>query len=165
MSESNNMVVVPADAVVGVIKEVRAFGRHRLETGGFLLAPRGTSTISTVALAGDVGIVRRHNLFQVSALALDRLFTFADDHGLSAPAQFHSHGVGAFLSESNEKHGLCVEGFISVVVPQFFDPPGEMGEWGWWRYDGGRWITITAWRRRNGAADVVRFDEDGIRAT
>lgn len=151
-------------SVKSVTDEVRSFGLLGLETGGFLLMPRGAATISIVALAGDTGIVRRRDLFQISARALDRLFTFADERDLWVPTQFHSHRQGAFLSIVDKSHGLSVEGFISIVVPRFVDPQPDPRAWGWWQNKENQWVEVAPWNHRHGGAEVVRFDEDGVRA-
>ena len=160
-----NDIALPMSGVVSVIDEVRTYGRHHQETGGFLLLPRGNSTVSVVALSGSAGIERRHNLFQVSARALASLFTFADDRDLWVPVQFHSHGASTFLSDTDKTHGLCVEGFISTVVPHFHGPPSDITAWGWWRYTKGRWIAIEPAIQGDGDVEVVHFDEGGIDAS
>src|SRR5437660_1251066 len=110
---------VPAGAVETITTEIRVYGQQLLETGGFMMLPRGCGTVTTVAFAGITGIVRRQHLFQISARALDRLFTFADDHDLYIPVQFHSHERGAYLSWIDAQHGLRVDGFTSVVIPTY----------------------------------------------
>src|SRR6266540_4689211 len=77
------VISLPASAATVVIADVRRFGRERLETGGFLLAANAAPTeITGVALAGVAGITRRRDMFSVSGLALDRLFTWADEQEL-----------------------------------------------------------------------------------
>lgn len=127
------------------------------------MLPRDTPTVSIVACAGSTGILRRHNLFQISEGAPDRLFAFADDHDLHAPVQFHSHETGAFLSRTDAKHGLRVEGFTSVVVPTYSAPLCEMGRWGWWCFTAGVWAA-TFPPIGHGPVTAVRFDEDGVHA-
>ena len=68
---------MPSAAALAIAEEIRRFGRQSLETGGFLLAPEGTDRVTFVALAGDTGIERSWGLFEISAIALDRLFGFA----------------------------------------------------------------------------------------
>lgn len=155
---------VPGSGVRAILDEVRSFGHQELETGGFLMMPRDETTVSTVALSGTSGIVRRHNLFQISARALDRLFTYAAAYDLWIPIQFHSHGIGAFLSHADETYGLCVEGFISVVIPYFAQPPADMSAWGWWQYTEGQWLERMAAKDADGEISVVSFDEDGVHA-
>jgi len=157
-------VAVPATAVAIIATEVRGYGHRRLETGGFLLLPRDTATVSTVAFAGAPGIVRRHNLFQISERALDRLFIFADDHDLQIPVQFHSHELGAFLSRTDAEHGLRVEGFTSVVIPTYSAPPVEISQWGWWCFTTGAWVSAVVPQIGHGAVTAVRFDEDRVHA-
>jgi hypothetical protein len=160
-------IVIPADAVTAVIGETAAFGARDLETGGFVLVPRVTSPggdppAAAIALAGDAGIVRHRDLFQISERALDRVFTFADDHDLWIPAQFHSHRVGAFLSVTDKRHGLRVDGFISVVVPAYASPPRDLTRWGWWQFESGRWRDAESGHVTGGTVEVVRFDEAGV---
>ena len=69
-------------------------------------------------LAGCTGIVRAKDHFQISERALDRLFTYADAHRFWLPVQFHSHQFGTAMSRTDARHGLCVEGFVSAIVPR-----------------------------------------------
>ena len=62
MSQAS-LSITPA-AVAIVVEETRSYGRQRLETGGFFMAPVGGATVTGVALAGRAGIERRYNLFQ-----------------------------------------------------------------------------------------------------
>lgn len=157
--------VLPQAAADAIAEEVRHYGQQDLETGGFMLLPRDATVISVVALSGERGILRRRNLFQISERALDRLFTFSDDKELWAPVQFHSHGFEAFLSPTDEEHGLRVEGFTSVVVPTYANPSAEAGQWGWWRFANGRWVrTAAAGVVNRPTVGLVRFDEAGVSA-
>jgi hypothetical protein len=153
---------VPSSAVRRITEEICAYGQRCLETGGFLMAPRGGETITVVALAGARGVVRRRHLFQISERALDRLFIFADDHDLYIPAQFHSHELDAFLSWTDAEHGLRVDGFTSAVIPTYADPPADMRRWGWWSFTAGDWAPGLVPTDGAGLASVVRFDEDGV---
>lgn len=151
-------------AITAVIAEVRACGRNSLvETGGFLLADRAKSVVTCVAIAGDVGILRHKNLFQISERALDCLFTYANEQALWIPVQFHSHLLDARMSLTDEWHGLRVEGFISTIVPCFTKPSPDVSVWGWWQFDSGKWrrtqpVTVIG----DDDVDVITFDEDGI---
>ncbi|HUF84619.1 MAG TPA: hypothetical protein VMQ81_08530, partial [Acidimicrobiia bacterium] len=87
---------------------------------------------------------------------------YANEHDLWIPAQYHSHGLGAFMSECDLEHGLSVEGFTSTIVPFFANPPGDPRAWGWWRFDGD-WSPIAAPLRGHGEVARVTFDEDGVR--
>lgn len=157
-----NNLILPKPATAAVIAEVTRFGAESLETGGFLLAPRAEDTLAIVALAGTAGIVRRARMFQVSEIALDRLFAHADRHDLWIPAQFHSHGRAAFMSPTDIDHGLSVQGFVTTIVPYFATPPADPSQWGWWRYDDA-WTPIAPPRAAAGAVSVITFDEDGVR--
>lgn len=155
----------PESAVDIVTNNVRRFGQQRLETGGFLLAAGDEPTaITGVALAGAAGVTRRRDLFSVSGLALDRLFTWAADGELRIAAQFHSHGGRAFLSPVDLRHGLSVRGFTSCIVPFSADPPLDPKQWGWWRFDGRTWMKAHPPRAvATNPVTTVTFDEDGVR--
>ena len=163
MSDSSG--TAPPQAVDAIVHETLAYGARRLETGGFLIAPVGDDQIHGVAFAGDTGIVRRHNLFQISRGALDRLFTYADDAGFWIPIQFHSHRYGSGMSLSDQAHGLRVEGFISTIVPKFAQPPTDVSRWGWWRFQHRSWVPIPPISVGPDAIPILlTFDEDGVRA-
>jgi hypothetical protein len=161
---TGSQMAVRQDAAKRIAQEVRAFGGRSLETGGFLLAPRSTGILSVAALAGDAGIVRHADLFQISARALDCLFHFADDHDLYVPVQFHSHRRWPFLSQADEEHGLRAEGFVSTVVPGYTAPSCSVNDWGWWSFEAGRWTAVTAPTAIAGEITVLEFDGEGIRA-
>lgn len=163
-------ILIPAPGVTAVVDETAAFGGRDLETGGFVLVPRASSTdggspATVIALAGDAGIVRARSLFQISERALDRIFAFADHHDLWIPAQFHSHQVNAFLSRTDQRHGLCVEEFISTVIPAYASPPRDLARWGWWQFASGAWRDTEPGRVTDGTVEVVRFDEAGVHGT
>jgi hypothetical protein len=157
-------LTVPAAAGLVIAEEVRWFGRRDVETGGFLLAPQGQGTVVVVAFAGQAGITRHRLLFQVSPLALDRLFGFADQRACWVPAQFHSHATEAFLSPTDQQNGLRVSGFTSVVIPRFADPPPDVAAWGWWQFSGPDWTRCWPPGVEGHEVEVVIFDEEGVRA-
>ncbi len=161
-------LTLPQAAVRAITTEVAAYGQHDLEHGGFLLLANTAHVVSLVAVAGANGITRHRNLFQISAEALDRLFTFADDRELWIAAQFHSHGedhgAAAFLSPTDADHGLRAEGFTSVVIPGYRNPPADTRRWGWWRFTAGRWKRVNGIGVGEGAVELVRFDEAGVHA-
>lgn len=159
---TENHLRVPDAAISIVLADVIPFGTEAVETGGFLLAPRGSETISVVALAGTVGILRSRHLFQISDLALDRLFAYADERDLWIPAQFHSHARAAFMSPTDIDHGLSVEGFVTTIVPHFAAPPAQPSRWGWWQYNRG-WTPISPPHGTTDAVSVITFDQDSIR--
>jgi hypothetical protein len=147
-----------------IANEVRQFGQRGVETGGFLLAPRAQGTVTIMAFAGEVGIVRERRLFQVSAFALDRLFDFADQRSCWIPAQFHSHAVAAFLSPTDQQLGLRVEGFTSTVIPNFANPTSKVSAWGWWRFLSEDWIACQPPHTEGDGVEILIFDEEGVRA-
>lgn len=157
-----NDVILPQAAASAVVADVALFGQRRLETGGFLLAPRGSEQTLIVARCATAGILRRAGLFQVSERALDRLFEYADQHELWIPVQFHSHKLAALLSPCDIEHGLSVEGFVTTIVPYFHAPSADPARWGWWRYRGG-WKRASSPETSPTPAHVIVFDEDGVR--
>lgn len=161
-------VAIPAGGVDVLVNETAVLGAQDLETGAFMLAPRAGAAgqdpeVTVIALAGDIGIVRDCDLFQVSERALHQVFTFADDHDLWIPALVHSHRAGAFLSLADQRYGLRVDGFISAVIPTYASPPSGLARWGWWQFEAGRWRDAVPGLATDGTVEVVRFDEAGIR--
>jgi len=157
---------LPTDAASAIVTDVRDHGSSRVETGGFVLSSLAEpEEVSVVAVAGRAGIARRRGLFGISGGALDQLFAWADAHALRIPAQFHSHAGRAFLSPTDLAHGLSVRGFVTCIVPFFADPPLDPGAWGWWRFDGAKWVSepAPAAIQRDVPVGVVSFDEDGVR--
>lgn len=157
-------LALPATAGPVITQEVRGFGQRDVETGGFLLAPKGQGTVTVVAFAGQAGVTRQRQLFKVSALALDQLFAFAGQRACWVPAQFHSHAADAFLSFTDQQYGLRVSGFISAVVPRFADPPTDLAAWGWWRFSSENWTPFQPPPIQGHEVEAVIFDEEGIRA-
>jgi hypothetical protein len=160
----NSPIALPIRAGHVIAEEVRRFGQRGVETGGLLLAPRGQGTVTIAAFAGKAGITRERLLFQVSALALDRLFGFADQRSCWVPAQFHSHAAAAFLSLTDQQHGLRVTGFTSAVIPRFADPSTSVAAWGWWRFSSEEWNLCPPPETEGNDVEVVIFDEEGVRA-
>lgn len=155
---------IPQIGIEAIVQETVKFGMGQLETGGFLLVHSGESEVCGVAMAGMRGIVRRHNIFQISSPALDRLFSYADDAGLRIPAQFHSHRFGALMSRSDEQHGFRVGGFISTIIPDFALPPANPFAWGWWQFSRGDWVPFNSVSLvAKSIGIIVDFDEDGVR--
>ncbi len=157
-------LVMPRTAGVPLTVEVAHYGAQGLETGGFLAAPEtDPMRVRVVVVAGERGITRGRGLFRVSGKAIETLFGWADAHALRIPAQFHSHGVEAFLSETDRRDGFNVTDFISAVVPHFRQPPTDPGSWGWWIFDGGGWVPTPPPGLVEDPFHVVIFDEDGVR--
>lgn len=161
MTDSANGLVLAAAGAQAIVADVARYGRAAVETGGFMLAAAGSDVVSAIAAAGTKGVVRHRDLFQVSEFALDALFAYAEERRLWIPAQYHSHGLDAFMSECDVEHGLSVAGFTSAIVPFFADPPGDPSAWGWWRFHG-EWISIASPIAATGDVAVLRFDEDGV---
>ena len=149
------------EAVEIIAAETARFGALGVETGGFVLYPTDSDEPSVVALVGERGISRHPRLLEISALAIDRLFGFADDHNLRVRVQFHSHREEAFLSVTDKEFGLRVPGIVSTVIPNFADPPADPRSWGWWMFNADDWAEIAPWTLAGEAPRVVVFDEDG----
>jgi proteasome lid subunit RPN8/RPN11 len=156
-------LTVPDTAASAIASEVRRYGVVSVETGGFLLAPLGTEAVSIVAFAGAKGIKRDRLYLEISEIALDRLFGFAEDKQCWVPAQFHSHAGPAFLSRTDREHGLRVPGFISAVVPDFAEPSARMTAWAWFRFDQGGWHSVSSPPAAQRDLCQVTFDEEGVR--
>jgi hypothetical protein len=142
---------------------VRGYGLQDVESGGFLLGPYDPASATVLALAEGVGIARSRGLFCVSGRAIDQLFAFADSEHLRVYAQVHAHPRGSFLSETDERDGFRVDGFISGVIPNYAEPPHDPGSWRWWTFRDGLWQTIVAPSVDAQNGRVVTFDETGVR--
>jgi hypothetical protein len=159
-----NPLLLSADAGTIVAADAQQWGARDVETGGFLLAPAGTNTITTIALAGRRGIHRDRLRLQFSGDAFDALAEWAEAHHLRVRAQFHSHQHGAFLSPIDRSGGMRVHGFITTVLPTFANPPFDPTAWGWWRFDTRDWQPCPSAAPADlHATRTVVFDEDGTR--
>ncbi|GAA2103628.1 hypothetical protein GCM10009759_39230 [Kitasatospora saccharophila] len=165
MSADARSLVLPAGAVDPVLREIRRHGLADRETGALLLTGPSEMDVLVVAVAGTAGIVRGPGLFRVSAVAYDRLFTFAEERSYRTRAMIHSHPDEAFLSRTDRLYSLRVPGFVSAVVPTYAAPPADPAAWGWWRFDQD-WFPCSAPVVDDALPPVltVLFDEEGVRA-
>jgi hypothetical protein len=165
MTTDTRSLVLPAGAVDPVLREIRHHGLADRETGALLLTGQSDMNVLVVAVAGTTGIVRGPGLFTVSAVAYDRLFTFAEERSYRTRAMIHSHPEGAFLSRTDRLYSLRVPGFVSAVVPTYAAPPADPTAWGWWRFDRD-WVSCSAPVVDGALPPVltVLFDEEGVRA-
>jgi hypothetical protein len=165
MSADTRSLVLPTGAVDPVLREIRSHGLADQETGALLLTGRSEMDVLVVAVAGTAGIVRGPGLFRVSAVAYDRLFTFAEERSYRTRAMIHSHPAEAFLSRTDRLYSLRVPGFVSAVVPTYAAPPADPASWGWWRFDQD-WLPCAAAVIDDALPPVltVLFDEEGVRA-
>jgi hypothetical protein len=149
-----------------VHEHVIGYGKLDVETGLFLLAPRESDTVTSVAFAGTRGVERNWGRFALSARAVSKLLRHLGEQHLVAAAQVHSHRGGAGLSQTDLDHGFSVEGFTSAVIPYYDHPPRDPQGWGWWRYQCGRWQPIEAFSlsASTSEASALIFDEDGVHA-
>ncbi|WP_404959617.1 hypothetical protein [Streptomyces sp. 147326] len=164
MTTDTRELVLPAGAVDPVLQEIRRHGLADLETGALLLTGQSDMRVLVVAVAGTAGIVRGPGLFAVSAVAYDRLFTFAEERSYRVRAMVHSHPKEAFLSRTDRAYSLRVPGFVSAVVPTYTAPPTNLASWGWWRFERD-WVPCTTPAVDPALPPVhtVVFDEEGVR--
>lgn len=155
---------IPAGGVATILADVQTWGSTGVETGALLLTPPGQPSVRVVALAGTRGVIRRAGLFVLTHGVIDTLFTYAEDRGLQARAQVHSHAGRAFLSETDRRGNIRLPGFVAVVVPTFRAPAANLEEWGWWTFDDGDWQPSKAGQVDHAStAAVITVDAEGIR--
>jgi hypothetical protein len=149
-----------------VHEHVIRYGALDVETGLFLLAPRGSDTVTSVAFAGTHGVERHRGRFALSGRAVSKLLRYLGEQDLISAAQVHSHRGRAGLSRTDLNYGFSVEGFTSAVIPYYRRPPLDPKDWGWWRYHDGHWQTIGPFSLDTNASEVsaVIFDEGGVHA-
>jgi len=161
---TQSRLTLPTTFAAVVVDELAHFGARGLETGGFLVAPRGGSDVSGIAFAGDRGIVRRPDLLQISERALNALFTYVEERDLWLPCHIHSHRFQAFMSPTDASNGINAEGFSCAIVPDFERPSPVVADWGWWSFASGSWHATSSPRLRDAVlSELVTFDEDGVR--
>jgi hypothetical protein len=157
-------LALPDNAREALCRCVIDYGRLGVETGALLMCPPNSHDVSVVALAGQSGVIRQYGLFVLTLPVIDQAFTFAEDMGLQVRCQVHSHGGPAFLSPTDERGNLRINGFIAAVIPNFVDPPPQPPSWGWWTYSGESWqASGPATTVSNSTAKVLTIDADGIR--
>jgi proteasome lid subunit RPN8/RPN11 len=164
MTTDTKRLVLPVGAIDPVLEEIRRHGLADQETGALLLTGQSDRHVLVVAVAGTAGIVRGPGLFTVSAVAYDRLFTFAEERSYQVRAMIHSHPEEAFLSRIDRAYSLRVPGFVSAVVPTYTAPPANPALWGWWRFEQD-WLPCPAPVLDPALLPMstVVFDEGGVR--
>jgi proteasome lid subunit RPN8/RPN11 len=155
---------IPAAILTTIHDDVLYHGTRDCETGMFLLAPRGATNVTTLAMPGTIGVTRSREQFALTGSAINRLFRYARAHKLEVLAQIHSHGGEAFLSEVDLRYGFAVEGFTTSVIPTYRRPPLHPAAWGWWRHDGHAWHRAAPYLSGEGDAAIVTFDEESLHA-
>jgi proteasome lid subunit RPN8/RPN11 len=160
----NGHLRIPPRGVSAIVADVRTWGSYGLETGAVLLTSPGDDAVGVVALAGTSGVIRRPGLFVLTHKVIDTLFTYAEDRGLQARAQVHSHRGRAFLSKTDREGNIRLPGFIASVVPRFQAPSDRLEDWGWWTFARGDWEPTACGQVDHDAADatVVTVDAEGI---
>jgi hypothetical protein len=158
-------LTLPHDAIEPLIEHVSSYGRIEVETGALLMCDPRSSAVRAIALAGDLGVIRRYGLFVLSMRVIDSAFSYAEDRGLQVRAQIHSHAGAAFLSPTDKSGNLNMEGFIAAVIPSFRKPPHDPTSWGWWTFSAGAWRTSGPARtdRTLSSATILTVDADGAR--
>lgn len=159
----SNRLVLPRNAIKDMCKDVSKYGRLGLETGALLMCEQNNNVVTTLALAGEAGVTRRYGLFILSMPVINQAFTYAEDRGLQVRAQVHSHAEGAFLSPTDKRGNLTMNGFIAAVIPHFEQPPNDPSAWGWWTFSTGYWRTSDpATVDMTSAGRVLTVDADGV---
>jgi hypothetical protein len=156
-----NPLTIPRAAAARIATEARLAGSRPTETGGFLLAVPGGS-VSVLALAGENGVRRGRDLLHVGGLALASLFEWAEAHELTVAAQWHSHRLHAFLSDTDLRYGLNVPGFRTAVVPNYSRASSDPADWGWWVYDAKQWVETAAPMLGDTPVTVITFEEGRV---
>ena len=155
---------LPRTAIDTIVEDVRRHGAIGLESGAWLMASESDPTLVThIALLGDRGILRRPDQLIVSGKALALLLDWADRGALVVRAQVHSHGREAFMSDTDRRFGMTVEGFIAGIVPWARVASTVVDDWRWWTFKQGEWSTRLAPETTDDAVLTVEFDEDGVR--
>ncbi|MCU1694672.1 MAG: hypothetical protein JWR34_735 [Mycobacterium sp.] len=156
-------LLLPNGAIQQLIEHVKTYGRNEVETGALLMCSPNSDTVRAVALAGARGVTRRYGLFVLSMRVIDSAFSYAEDRGLQVRAQVHSHAGAAFLSPTDKKGNLTMNGFIAAVIPNFRNPPRDPESWGWWTFGAGAWRTSAPARpdQTLSSASILTVDEDG----
>jgi hypothetical protein len=159
---------LPANIADALLAQTVAFGRRDLETGGFLLIgaddddPGGT--VQALALAGDHGVERGWGRFTVSGAVLENMCEWAADNELRAAALVHTHKRTAGMSWIDRESGFRVDGFRSVIVPWFTNPPPTPNAWGWYVFRDNDWQRDQPGQIVPGDhGRVVVIDERGVR--
>lgn len=159
-----NGLSLPVEAPEAIARYVEGYGVKGVETGAFLLAPGEVADeVGIVAFTGQKGITRNRDVFGVSGKAIGRLFAWAEDHGMRVRALVHSHKRRAFLSRTDLGHGFAVRSFTAAIVPWYAFPPTNPADWGWWRYDRGKWQALDPATLASREVALVTFDEEGVR--
>lgn len=159
---------IPTVMATHVHDHVLSYGRLDVETGLFLVAPRGSEHVTLVAFAGTRGVIRHPGQFAVTGRAMSQLLRHLAERDLVVCAQVHSHRGPAGLSKTDLAHGFSVDGFITAVIPHYGRPPLDPRQWGWWRYKHGRWSVTPPFRLADeeiAATSTIVFDEDGVDET
>jgi hypothetical protein len=154
---------ISASVAQAIVDEVATWGRRGVETGGFVLTRNDPCLGDLLVACGTAGIIRRPDQLVISGEALAVLFDYAAEQELVVACQVHSHQYGPRMSPTDQRFGLTVEGFTSVIVPRWSDPSTDPRDWGWWRFNDGRWLRAGAPRPIDAAFAVKVFDEQGVR--
>jgi hypothetical protein len=154
---------ISASVVQAICEDIATWGRRGVETGGFVLTRGDTRLGDLLVACGTAGIIRRPDQLVISGEALAVLFDYATEHELVVACQVHSHQYGPRMSPTDQRFGLTVEGFTSVIVPRWSAPSTDPREWGWWRFTEGRWVLTGAPRSIDATSAVMIFDEQGVR--
>lgn len=158
---------LPTSIIEALLSATVTFGRHDLETGGFLLAD-DHDVVQALALAGESGVERSWGLFMVSGAVVERVCEWAAEQNLRVTALVHTHQRGAHMSMTDRNNGFRVDGFRSVIIPSFANPPRALADWGWNVFEHGDWHPdrpgeLNDEFATSTPARVIIADESGVR--
>lgn len=158
---------LPTNIVEGLLSAALEFGQQDLETGGFLLAD-DQDVVRALALTGERGIERHWGLFVVSGAVVEQVCQWAADHDLRVASLVHTHKRSAHMSKTDRNNGFRVEGFRSVIIPSFANPPTTLASWGWYVFENGNWRLdrpgeLIGEPATDENGQVVVIDEQGVR--
>lgn len=158
---------LPANIVDVLLSATFAYGRHDLETGGFLLAD-SDDVVLALALTGESGVARNRGLFMVSGAVVETVCEWASEERLRVAALVHTHKGRAVMSRTDRNNGFRVDSFRSVIIPSFANPPTALTEWGWYLFKHGSWHPdrpgeLIGESETPGSGRVIVVDEHGVR--
>lgn len=114
---------IPRSALIASLTEMAIDGRHGREGVALWLGRRqhGIATISAVVALRGPGVRKQRDVLVISAALLNDVTDVAIERGESLVGQIHSHGpeFGVELSPTDQRFGIQVPDYLSVVAPDF----------------------------------------------
>lgn len=135
---------IPRSAIELSMTEMARDGRAGCEGVALWLGSQtGTSvTVARVVVLRGPGVFKRPDYLRISAELLNDVADVALECDCYLVGQVHSHpiGFGVDLSVADRRYGISINGYLSVVAPDFaqrLDAPIE--EFGFHVFDRGQW--------------------------